>query len=147
MDYLLPLAAGGLTLFDASLVSTSLVLVFGLLVALCLIITLEGKLFDSFNDKDSAKKRAKAMDELNKSAQKKPAAPAARAAVSAPAAPAPVVETGIPGEVVAVISAAIYSMEGGHAVVRAIRRMPQAGGSRRGAWGDAGVVQSTRPFM
>lgn len=147
MDYLLPLAAGGLTLFDASLVSTSLVLVFGLLVALCLIITLEGKLFDSFNDKDNAKKRAKAMDELNKSAQKKPAAPAARAAVSAPAAPAPVVETGIPGEVVAVISAAIYSMEGGHAVVREIRRMPQAGGSRRGAWGDAGVVQSTRPFM
>lgn len=147
MDYLLPLAAGGLTLFDASLVSTSLVLVFGLLVALCLIITLEGKLFDSFNDKDSAKKRVKAMDELNKSAQKKPAAPAARAAVSAPAAPAPVVETGIPGEVVAVISAAIYSMEGGHAVVREIRRMPQAGGSRRGAWGDAGVVQSTRPFM
>lgn len=147
MDYLLPLAAGGLTLFDASLVSTSLVLVFGLLVALCLIITLEGKLFDSFNDKDSSKKRAKAMDELNKSAQKKPAAPAARAAVSAPAAPAPVVETGIPGEVVAVISAAIYSMEGGHAVVREIRRMPQAGGSRRGAWGDAGVVQSTRPFM
>lgn len=147
MDYLLPLAAGGLTLFDASLVSTSLVLVFGLLVALCLIITLEGKLFDSFNDKDSAKKRAKAMDKLNKSAQKKPAAPAARAAVSAPAAPAPVVETGIPGEVVAVISAAIYSMEGGHAVVREIRRMPQAGGSRRGAWGDAGVVQSTRPFM
>lgn len=144
MDYLLPLAAGGLTLFDASLVSTSLVLVFGLLVALCLIIMLEGKLFDSFNDKDSAKKRAKAMDELNKSAQKKPAAPAARAAVSAPA---PVVETGIPGEVVAVISAAIYSMEGGHAVVREIRRMPQAGGSRRGAWGDAGVVQSTRPFM
>lgn len=147
MDYLLPLAAGGLTLFDASLVSTSLVLVFGLLVALCLIITLEGKLFDSFNDKDSAKKRAKAMDELNKSAQKKPAAPTARAAVSAPAAPAPVVETGIPGEVVAVISAAIYSMEGGHAVVREIRRMPQVGGSRRGAWGDAGVVQSTRPFM
>ena len=147
MDYLLPLAAGGLTLFDASLVSTSLVLVFGLLVALCLIITLEGKLFDSFNDKDGAKKRAKAMDELNKSAQKKTAAPAARAAVSAPAAPAPVVETGIPGEVVAVISAAIYSMEGGHAVVREIRRMPQAGGSRRGAWGDAGVVQSTRPFM
>lgn len=147
MDYLLPLAVGGLTLFDASLVSTSLVLVFGLLVALCLIITLEGKLFDSFNDKNNAKKRAKAMDELNNSAQKKPAAPAARPAASAPAAPAPAVEAGIPGEVVAVISAAIYSMEGGHAVVREIRRMPQAGGSRRGAWGDAGVVQSTRPFM
>ena len=151
MDQFLPLAAGGLTLFDASLVSTSLVLVFGLLVALCLIITLEGKVFDSFNDKDNAKKRAKAMDELHNSApkpSKPPKAPAARAASApAPAAPAPAVEAGIPGEVVAAISAAIFSMEGGHAVVREVRRMPQAGGSRRGAWGDAGVVQSTRPFL
>ena len=144
MDQFLPLAAGGLTLFDASLVSTSLVLVFGLLVALCLIITLEGKVFDSFNDKGNAKKRAKAMDELHNSAPKPSKPPKAPAA---PAAPAPAVEAGIPGEVVAAISAAIFSMEGGHAVVREIRRMPQAGGSRRGAWGDAGVVQSTRPFL
>ena len=42
MDHVLLLPAGGLTVFDASLVSTSLVLVFGLLIMLCLIITLEG---------------------------------------------------------------------------------------------------------
>ena len=148
MDQFLPLAAGGLTLFDASLVSTSLVLVFGLLIALCLIITLEGKVFDSFNDKNSARKQAKAMDELQSSKPNAPSAPVARAA-SAPAAPAPspAVEAGIPGEVVAAISAAIYSMEGSHGVIREIRRVPQSGGSRRGAWGDAGVIQSTRPFL
>lgn len=147
MDQFLPLAAGGLTLFDASLVSTSLVLVFGLLIALCLIITLEGKVFDSFNDKNNAKKRAKAMDELNSSAPSAPPAPKVQSASIAAPAPAPAVEAGIPGEVVAAISAAIFSMEGGQAVVREIRRMPQAGGSRRGAWGDAGVIQSTRPFL
>ena len=148
MDQFLPLAAGGLTLFDASLVSTSLVLVFGLLIALCLIITLEGKVFDSFNDKNSARKQAKAMNELQSSKPNAPSAPVARAA-SAPAAPAPspAVEAGIPGEVVAAISAAIYSMEGSHGVIREIRRVPQSGGSRRGAWGDAGVIQSTRPFL
>ena len=148
MDQYLPLAAGGLSLFDASLVSTSLVLVFGLLIALCLIITLEGKVFDSFNDKNNAKKRAKAMEELHSSKPSAPSAPAAHAA-SAPAAPAPspAVEAGIPGEVVAAISAAIFSLEGGNAVVREIRRVPQSGGSRRGAWGDAGVIQATRPFL
>lgn len=144
MDQFLPLAAGGLSLFDASLVSTSLVLVFGLLIALCLIITFEGKVFDSINDKN----RAKAMDELHNSAPRAPHAPAARAA-AAPVSPAPspAVEAGIPGEIVAAISAAIYSMEGSHGVIREIRRVPQSGGSRRGAWGDAGVIQSTRPFL
>ena len=124
------------------------VLVFGLLIALCLIITLEGKVFDSFNDKNNAKKRAKAMEELHSSKPSAPSAPVARAA-SAPAAPAPspAVEAGIPGEVVAAISAAIFSLEGGNAVVREIRRVPQSGGSRRGAWGDAGVIQATRPFL
>ena len=148
MDQFLPLAAGGLSLFDASLVSTSLVLVFGLLIALCLIIMFEGKVFDSINDKNRAKERAKAMDELHNSAPRAPHAPAARAA-AAPVSPAPspAVEAGIPGEVVAAISAAIFSLEGGNAVVREIRRVPQSGGSRRGAWGDAGVIQSTRPFL
>lgn len=145
MDQFLPLAAGGLSLFDASLVSTSLVLVFGLLIALCLIITFEGKVFDSINDKNRAKERAKAMEELHNSAPSAPAARAAAAPVSP--APSPAVEAGIPGDVVAAISAAIYTLEGSHGVIREIRRVPQSGGSRRGAWGDAGVIQSTRPFL
>lgn len=116
---------------DANVVVTSLVLVFGMLVALCLIITLEGKM----------------MDRAEKPAAPKPAAPkpAAPARKPAPAPPAPAVETGIPAEVVAAIAAAVACTEGS-AVIRAVRRAPAAG-SRRGNWGDAGVVANTTPFM
>ena len=132
------LAAGGLTGFDGSLVSTSLVLVFGLLVVLCLIIMLEGKLFDSLNKKRQDAARA----ELDRSVSA--AAPAARKAAPAPA---PAVEAGIPGEVVAAIAAAVCCLEGGSVTVRSVRRLPQPGASRRGAWGQAGVVQNTQAFV
>lgn len=116
---------------DANVVVTSLVLVLGMLVALCLIITLEGKM----------------MDRAEKPAAPKPAAPkpAAPARKPAPAPAAPAVETGIPAEVVAAIAAAVACTEGS-AVIRAVRRAPAAG-SRRGNWGDAGVVANTTPFM
>ena len=144
MDHVLLLPAGGLTIFDASLVSTSLVLVFGLLILLCLIITLEGKIFDSIN----AKKSAQAQDALHVSNHPAPAVPSAPAPAAAPAAPAaPAVEGGIPGEIIAAISAAVYCTEGENVTVRGIRRLPQPGKSRRGVWGDAGVLQNTRPFM
>ncbi len=116
---------------DANVVVTSLVLVFGMLVALCLIITLEGKM----------------MDRAEKPAAPKPAAPkpAAPARRPAPAPAAPAVEAGIPAEVVAAIAAAVACTEGG-GVIRAVRRAPAAG-SRRGNWGDAGVVANTTPFL
>lgn len=117
---------------DANVVVTSLVLVFGMLVALCLIITLEGKM----------------MDRAEKPAASKPAAPKpapAPARKPAPAPAAPAVEAGIPAEVVAAIAAAVACTEGG-GVIRAVRRAPAAG-SRRGNWGDAGVVANTTPFL
>lgn len=122
-----------LELGDANVVVTSLVLVFGMLVALCLIITLEGKMMDR------AEKPA-----APKPAAPKPAAPARRPA-PAPAPAAPAVEAGIPAEVVAAIAAAVACTEGG-GVIRAVRRAPAAG-SRRGNWGDAGVVANTTPFL
>ena len=97
---------------DGTVVLTSITLVFAMLVALCLIITLEGKIFD-------------------------PAAPAAKADNGS-----------IPGEIIAAISAAVASVCGGNAVIRGIKRVSKpAAGSRRGAWGDAGVTQNTTPFM
>lgn len=121
---------------DANVVVTSLVLVFGMLVALCLIITLEGKMMDR------AEKPAAPKPAAPKPAAPKPAAPARK---PAPAPAAPAVETGIPAEVVAAIAAAVACTEGS-AVIRAVRRAPAAG-SRRGNWGDAGVVANTTPFM
>ncbi len=141
MNSALLFAAGGLTAFDGSLVSTSVVLVFALLVALCIIVMLEGKLFDLLSKKRENAARAQL-------AQSAPAAPKAAAPAPAPAAPAaPAVEAGIPGEVVAAIAAAVYCLEGSAVTVRSVRRLPQSAASRRGAWGDAGVRQNTQPFV
>ena len=120
---------------DGTVVLTSITLVFAMLVALCLIITAEGKLFDAMNNKKNPKPAPKKED--------KPAAPAAKPA----AAPAPKAEGGIPGEIIAAISAAVATVVGGNAVIRGIKRIPKNGGSRRGAWGDAGVQEHTTPFM
>ena len=120
---------------DGTVVLTSITLVFAMLVALCLIITAEGKLFDAMNNKKNPKPAPKKAD--------KPAAPVAKPA----AAPAPKAEGGIPGEIIAAISAAVATVVGGNAVIRGIKRIPKNGGSRRGAWGDAGVQEHTTPFM
>ena len=120
---------------DATVVLTSITLVFAMLVALCLIITVEGKLFDALNNKKNPKPAPKKES-------KPAAAPAAK-----PAAPAPKTEGGIPGEIIAAISAAVATVVGGNAVIRGIKRIPKNGGSRRGAWGDAGVQEHTTPFM
>ena len=125
---------------DGTVVLTSITLVFAMLVALCLIITLEGKLFDLKNNKP-AKPKPQA-----------PAAPAAKAApapTAKPAAPAAKADNGgIPGEVIAAISAAIATVMGSGAVIHGIRRISKpAAGSRRGSWGDAGVREHTTPFM
>ena len=112
---------------DGTVVLTSITLVFAMLVALCLIITLEGKIFDNINNKKDGK----------------PAAPKASAAPAAKA------DNGsIPGEIIAAISAAVATVCGGNAVIRGIKRVSKpAAGSRRGAWGDAGVREHTTPFM
>lgn len=131
------MAAGGLTAFDATLVSTSIVLVFSLLVVLCLIIMLLGKFFDWVQKKANAA----ALDELNAPAQPASPAPAAPPAAK----PAPAVEPGIPGEAVAAIAAAVCCLEDG-AAIQSVRRLPRAGALRRDAWGQAGLAQNTRPF-
>ena len=121
---------------DGTVVLTSITLVFAMLVALCLIITLEGKIFDAINNKKNGKPAA-------------PKAPVAPAAKAAPAAPAAKADNGsIPGEIIAAISAAVASVCGGNAVIRGIKRVSKpAAGSRRGAWGEAGVREHTTPFM
>ena len=118
---------------DGTVVLTSITLVFAMLVALCLIITLEGKLFDLKNKKPADPK------------PQAPAAPAAKAApapAAKPAAPAAKADNGgIPGEVIAAVM-------GSGAVIHGIRRVSKpAAGSRRGSWGDAGVREHTTPFM
>lgn len=125
---------------DGTVVLTSITLVFAMLIALCLIITLEGKLFDLKNNKP-AKPKPQALAA--------PAAKAAPAPAAKPAAPAAKADNGgIPGEVIAAISAAVATVMGSGAVIHGIRRVSKpAAGSRRGSWGDAGVREHTTPFM
>ena len=117
--------------FDVVVTITGIVLVFLILVLLMAIITLEGKIFDSMNAKKKAAKAAASKP----AAPAKPAAPVQQAA----AAPAPQVEAGIPGDVVAAIMAAIYSMGNGKYVLKAVRR-------GKNGWGNAGVNDTTAPF-
>ena len=122
---------------DGTVVLTSITLVFAMLIALCLIITLEGTLFDLKNKKPADPK------------PQAPAAPAAKAAPAPAAKPAAKADNGgIPGEVIAAISAAVATVMGSGAVIHGIRRVSKpAAGSRRGSWGDAGVREHTTPFM
>ena len=117
--------------YDVIVTITGIVLVFLILVLLMAIITLEGKIFAAMNGKKAPAKAASAA---------KPAAPATEAAAPAPAkAAAPQVEAGIPGDVVAAIMAAIYSMGNGKYVLKAVRR-------GKNGWGKAGVNDTTAPF-
>ena len=119
--------------YDVIVTITGIVLVFLILVLLMAIITLEGKIFDAMNGKKAAAKAAP-------KAAAKPAAPVKQAAAPAPAkAAAPQVEAGIPGDVVAAIMAAIYSMGNGKYVLKAVRR-------GKNGWGKAGVNDTTAPF-
>ena len=55
----------------------------------------------------------------------------------------PAVASGIPGEVIAAISAAVYCMFGEGARVMSVRRQQRTG---RSAWSMAGLLENTRPF-
>lgn len=120
---------------DATVVVTSIVLVFAMLVALCLIISAEGKLFDRMKGRAAQPARPAQPEPV------KASAPAPK-----PAAPAPAADGAIPGEVVAAIAAAVACCMGDEVTITGIRRVPQQRGSRRGAWGDAGVAAQTTPF-
>ena len=136
---------------DGTVVLTSITLVFAMLVALCLIITLEGKLFDLKNNKPAKPKPQAPAAPAAKAAPAPTAQPAAPAATAAPGAirgRGLADNDGIPGEVIAAISAAVATVMGSGAVIHGIRRVSKpAAGSRRGSWGDAGVREHTTPFM
>lgn len=130
--------------FDGTVVMVSIVLVFAMLVALCLIIMLEGRFFDRASGKAAGPAPAAAPAPKAAPAAPAPAAPAP--AAKAPAAPVPA-DGAVPGEVVAAIAAAVSVLLGEGAVVRGIRRVPASAASRRGAWGDAAARELTTPFM
>lgn len=116
-------------LLSLTILLTGLVVVFAVLIFLILIINIYGNIIYKVTQK-----RHKAKEE------------ATLAAAPAPAPePAPIeVEEGIPGEVVAAISAAVYMTYG--ASTPAIRSVKRAAVNPRSLWGEAGRLENTRPF-
>lgn len=111
---------------------TGLVVVFAVLVLLIAIIKLYGTIVYNAQNK-------------NKGGGKK--VEAAKAPASKPVQPAqnsPAVEEGIPGEVIAVIAAAVASMSDG-AVTYSLKRVKRSTGVRP-VWSTAGLMDNTRPF-
>lgn len=115
---------------DGMTVVIGLVVVFAVLLVLTGIFYLFGFIMDSMNAPKKSKKATTSA----------PAATAAPVAV-----PAPVVQSGISGEVVAAIAAAVASMapEGKRYAVRSVSRKDVGG---RSAWAAAGIADNTRPF-
>ena len=122
--------------FNLSLVVliSGLLVVFLVLILLTALIWCYGKIVSSVGGKGGSKQSKK------EDAPKSAAAPKASAAVKKAA---PKAASGIPGEIIAVIAAAVASLEGGSKyVIRGIKRSKPS----RSAWGTAGVMDNTRPF-
>lgn len=126
------LAAGAQEPSSATVVLTGISLVFLILLILIAVILIQGKIFTSLDKKKQEKEKGEQA-----------AAPVASVAAAAPATvPAPVIEAGIPPEVVAAIIAAVSASTDGAFTLRAVTTT----GRGRGSWGLAGVIQATEPF-
>lgn len=118
-------------------VQTSTVVIAGIVIVMLVLIILIA-IFKGFGKVAEGGKKSTKKEQP---APVKAAAPTA--SVSAPA-PAPAVQSGISGEIVAAISAAIYAAEGGKQVtIRSIRVKNVAG---RNPWAAAAIADNTRPF-
>lgn len=131
---------------DWTVVVSGISIVMGTLILLIIVFYLFG--FVVSHMVDASQKRA-----AKKAEKKKAKAPQAKAENIAPAvqAPAPVapkaeldVQQGINEEIVAAISAAVYSMEGADSKIVSIRRKNPVTG--RNPWAQAAVAENTKPF-
>lgn len=129
---------------DRSLGFTLTVVIAGIGIVLFTLIVLIG-VFYAFGTVVSKTQAAAKKKADQKRQEQLPPAPAPKAPqISKAPAPAPAVEQGISGEVVAAISAAVYSMEGGTATIKSITRKNPI--TARNPWAQSAVIDNTRPF-
>lgn len=123
---------------SASMLLTGFAIVFAVLFFLIFLIWLMGKVVTGAQNKAAESKAAKEAKKAQKNADKEP---------EKTVAPKPVVKAvksdGVSDELVAVISAAVYSMYGSteKVKIKSIRKSKS-----RSAWANAGVLNNTRPF-
>ena len=121
---------------SASMLLTGFVIVFAVLFFLIFIIWFYGKIVTAgINSAEKRREKKKAADTKKQQEVK--------VQTVEPVATAKPVSNGVTDEVVAVISAAVYSMYGSTDKVK-IKSIKKASG--RSAWANAGVLNNTRPF-
>ncbi|MBO5448071.1 MAG: OadG family protein [Ruminococcus sp.] len=121
----------------ASVVITGISVVFIGLILLIICVTVYGKIFEALNKRSAEKAKAKLEASAAKKAEPAPAKPAVPEA--------PVVESGIDGETVAVIMAAISAMSAASGKKMVLKSVKTAK-PQRSAWSAAGIMENTRPF-
>lgn len=132
-----------LTVDDWTVVVSGISIVLGTLALLIVVFYAFGAVISKSQAAQERKAAKKMEQKMMEEASSKLSNSAPKKETPAPA-PAPVVEQGISGEVVAAISAAVYSMDGGNATIRSIKR--QSPITARNPWAQASVVDNTRPF-
>lgn len=122
---------------SASMLLTGFTIVFSVLIFLIFIIWLYGFIITRAQGRVVDKKNEKKKVKIERKPDEKPIPPVE----NKPAAQAQ--SDGLSDEVVAVISAAVYSMYGSKDKVR-IKSIKKS--ASRSAWGNAGILNNTRPF-
>ena len=125
---------------SVSMLLTGFTIVFSVLIFLIFLIWAYGTLVNSVQNALRERKIRKEHEAFEKEEAERPPVEIKPVAESAP--PAPVIG-GVPDEIVAVISAAVYSMYGSKEKVK-IKSIKRA--KTRSAWANAGVLDNTRPF-
>lgn len=122
-----------------SLLLAGFIIVFVVLILLIIIITVYGKIIQAAQRSSKNRKEKKNMVKTVKAPEPVKAEPAAEVKNTMPDD-----ENGeIPGEIIAVIAAAVDAVYGSKPHrVRAVTRS----GKGRSAWGNAGVISNTSPF-
>lgn len=116
-----------------TVVFTGLVVVFIALVLLVLFVSLFGKVFDYINMPKDKKQK------LN------PASEKTTVIDSAPV--VPTVEEGISNEIVAVIAAAVATLNSNtNGITYSVKSIKKSDTSSRRAWANAGIMENSRPF-
>lgn len=123
----------------AVITASGIVVVFAILILLIFIFYAYGAIFSAVTSSKEKKKAAKAA--LEKNETEKSAAQAEVTQASAEDVPA---DGEIPGEIIAVIAAAVASLGDGKTYrVKKVTRAPVAG---RTPWAAAGLLENVRPF-
>lgn len=116
-----------------TVVITGLIVVFVALILLVLCVSLFGKLFEYINKRKDINKNTTSKTE--------------ETTVNDKTDIAPVVEDGISDEVVAVITAAIASLNtNSKGITYSLKSIKRSNNSSRRAWANAGIIENSRPF-